>query len=259
MILCLFAAAAALLPTRAGAETIVLVHGAFQDGRVWSAVTPLLERQGHKVVVVTLPGRPGNPANPGDMSLATYREAVIAAMGPGTDRVALVGHSFGGFTVASVAEAVPQRISTAVFLAAYLPQTGESMQSLAQRDQWNRFSRENFVIARDYATASVLERDRALIFCEECSADQRMVLLAGMVDEPLKPVAEAITLTSAFANVRKAYIATRRDNAVSRRLQQTMIERTAVARTIELDSGHAPAISDPSALATAINAALTSP
>lgn len=170
-----------------------------------------------------------------------------------------MGHSFGGFTVASVAEAVPQRISTAVFLAAYLPQTGESMQSLAQRDQWNRFSRENFVIARDYATASVLERDRALIFCEECSADQRMVLLGGMVDEPLKPVAEAITLTSAFANVRKAYIATRHDNAVSRRLQQTMIERTAVARTIELDSGHAPAISDPSALATAINAALTSP
>lgn len=253
----LLAAVLAFAPIGALADTIVLVHGAFQDGRVWSAVTPLLESRGHKVVVVDLPGRPANPADPRAMSLNVYRDAVIAAIGPGTEPVTLVGHSFGGFTIAAVAEAMPRRVASAVFLAAYLPRSGESMQALAQSDRWNKFSQENFVIARDYATATVLERDRALIFCEECAPAQRAVLLAGMVDEPLKPAGEAIALTAAFDGVRKVYVATSRDNAVSRPLQRMMIERASLARTLEIDSGHAPAISNPAAVAEAILAAIS--
>jgi pimeloyl-ACP methyl ester carboxylesterase len=246
-----------LLGATAHADTIVLVHGAFQDGKAWAAVTPLLEKMGHKVIAVTLPGRNDNPADPGAVSLDVYRDAVIKAMGDGTEKVDLVGHSFGGFTISEVAEAKPDRIATAVYVAAYLPKDGESMQALSGQDKWNKFTQENFVLAKDYSTASVLERDRALIFCNECDDAHKATLLGGMVDEPLKPVAEAIKLSdAAFGTVRKAYIATKQDNAVSRKLQQMMIDRTKVASVIEIDTGHAPAISNPQALADAIIASI---
>jgi pimeloyl-ACP methyl ester carboxylesterase len=248
---------AALISNLSQAATLVLVHGAFQDASVWQQVTPLLEKQGHKVITVELPGRKNSPGDPFAQTLAAYRDTVLRAIGEGPDKVVLVGHSFGGFTISAVAEAIPARIESAIYIAAYLPQTGESMQSLAAQDKANKFTQENFVVAKDYSDASVLDRDRALIFCEECSADQKKMLLAGMVPEPLKPIAEPITLTdAAFGSVRKAYIATKRDNAVSRALQQMMIDRAKLSGVIEIDSGHAPAISAPQALADAINTSI---
>jgi pimeloyl-ACP methyl ester carboxylesterase len=248
---------AVFFASQSQAATVVLVHGAFQDASVWQQVTPLLEKQGHKVILVDLPGRKSNPADPFAQTLAAYRDAVLKVTGEGPDKVVLVGHSFGGFTISAVAEAIPARIDTAIYVAAYLPQSGEAMKALAAQDKGSKFTQENFVVAKDYSTATVLERDRGLIFCEECSDDQKKVLLAGMVDEPLKPVAEPITLTeAAFGSVRKAYIATKRDNAVSRSLQQMMIDRAKLSSVIEIDTGHAPAISAPQALADAINASI---
>ena len=246
-----------LFSTLSQSATVVLVHGAFQDGAVWQNLTPLLEKQGHKIVVVNLPGRTGNPADVFAMTLEAYRDAVIKSIGEGTDKAVLVGHSFGGFTISSVAEAIPARVDTAIYVAAYLPQNGESMQSLAQLDKGNKFTQENFVIAKDFSVASILERDRGLIFCEECSDEQKATLLSMMVDEPLKPVGSPIALSdAAFGSVRKAYIATKRDNAVSRSLQQVMIDRAKLASLIEIDTGHSPAISAPEALAEAINASI---
>lgn len=248
---------AVLFASLSQAATVVLVHGAFQDASVWQQVTPLLEKKGHKVIIVDLPGRKSNPADAFALTLAAYRDTVLKAIGEGPDKVVLVGHSFGGFTISSVAEAIPARIDTAVYVAAYLPQTGESMQALAAQDKGSKFTQENFVVAKDYSSASVLERDRGLIFCEECSDDQKKKLLSGIVDEPLKPVAEPITLSdTAFGSVRKAFIATKRDNAVSRSLQQMMIDRAKLSNIIEIDTGHAPAITSPQVLAEAINASI---
>ncbi len=251
----ILAAAFALTTGLAKADTIVLVHGAFQTADAWAALTPLLEKKGHTVIVVDLPGRTGNMADPGAVSLDVYRDTVLKSIGDGQGKVVLIGHSFGGFTISMVAEAIPQRVSQAIYVAAYLPQNGESMQALSGQDKWNKFTQENFLVAKDYSKASILERDRSLIFCAECNDDQKAVLLKGMVDEPLKPVAEPVKLSdAAFGTVAKAYIATKSDNAVSRNLQQMMIDRGKLARVIEIPTGHAPAISNPVALADAIEA-----
>ncbi len=37
-------------------STFVLVHGAWHGGWCWEKVVPLLEKAGHEVVVVDLPG-----------------------------------------------------------------------------------------------------------------------------------------------------------------------------------------------------------
>ena len=44
--------------TAAAKPDIVLVHGAWEEANIWQAVTPLLEKDGYRVVTVTLPGVP---------------------------------------------------------------------------------------------------------------------------------------------------------------------------------------------------------
>jgi pimeloyl-ACP methyl ester carboxylesterase len=235
--------------------TYVLVHGAFQDSRAWADVVPLLQAKGVKVVAVDLPGRAKDGVPGQTTSLAAYSDAVLQVVQAQPGPVVLVGHSFGGITIANVAEAAPEKIKTLVFVAAYLPQVeaaDQSMAKLAEQDQWNQFnkSRQNFIIAKDYKTASVLADDQVLLFCADCPSGVQKKLLQLMQAEPLAPAATPVVLTAQrFGSVDKLYIHTLRDNAVSYRLQQKMVERTPVRKTLLLATGHSPFLEAPQALA----------
>jgi pimeloyl-ACP methyl ester carboxylesterase len=240
------------------APTYVLVHGAFQDARVWDDVKPLLVARGASVVAVNLPGRRGDAAAPESLTLEGYRDAVLRTVNAQTGPVVLVGHSFGGITISNVAEAAPEKIQTLVYLAAYLPTaatTDQSLAKLAETDQWNQFNkkRQNFLIAPDYKTASVLAEDQLMLFCANCQPEAQKKTLAVMQAEPLKPAASALPLTAArYGAVKKVYIHTTADNAVSYTLQQQMVARTPVSRTVNLATGHSPFVEAPSALADAL-------
>jgi pimeloyl-ACP methyl ester carboxylesterase len=239
----------------------VLVHGAFQDARAWDAVKPLLQARGASVVAVNLPGRVGDAVAPESLTLEAYRDAVLRAVNAQPGPVVLVGHSFGGITISNVAEAVPQKIQTLVYLAAYLPTAAaadQSMAKLAETDQWNQFNkkRQNFLIAADYKTASVLADDQLMLFCANCLPEAQKQTVALMQREPLRPAASALPLTAArYGTVKKVYIHTTADNAVSYTLQQQMVTRTPVARTITLATGHSPFLEAPTALVDALWAA----
>jgi pimeloyl-ACP methyl ester carboxylesterase len=241
--------------------TLVLVHGAFQDARAWDAVVPMLQRRGLQVVTVNLPGREGDGIDPHSVTLDQYRDAVMKTIDSQTAPVVLVGHSFGGITISNVAEAAPEKVKTLVYVAAYLPEAGaadQSMAKLSETDQWNRFNKErqNFILAADYSSASVLADDQVMLFCADCSDAAKRRTQQLMQREPLTPAATPVQLTVArYGSVPKVYIHTTRDNAVSFTLQQRMVARTAVLRTITLDTGHSPFLEAPDALADAISGA----
>jgi pimeloyl-ACP methyl ester carboxylesterase len=242
------------------APTYVLVHGAFQDSRAWSAVVPLLKAKGITVVAVNLPGRAGDGTALEAVTLDGYRDAVLKVINAQPGPVVLVGHSFGGITISNVAEAVPEKIKTLVYVAAYVPAAGaadQSMAKMAEQDQWNQFNkaRQNFLLAKDYKSASVLEADQLLLFCAECAPAAQQAILAIMQREPLAPAATPVQVTAArYGAVDKVYIHTTRDNAVSYKLQQTMVARTPVRKTVTLSSGDSPFIEAPQALADALAA-----
>jgi pimeloyl-ACP methyl ester carboxylesterase len=238
--------------------THVLVHGAFQDSRAWNLVLPLLKAKGITAVAVNLPGRVGDGTALEAATLEAYRDSVLKVINAQPGPVVLVGHSFGGITISNVAEAAPEKIKTLVYVAAYLPAAGaadQSMAKMAEQDQWNQFNkaRQNFLLAKDYKSASVLEADQLLLFCAECAPEAQQATLAIMQREPLAPASTPVQLTAArYGTVDKVYIHTTRDNAVSYRLQQMMVARTPVRKTLTLSSGHSPFIDVPQALADAI-------
>lgn len=248
---------------RREAPTVVLVHGAFQDARAWDRVVPLLQKRGLRTVAVNLPGRSGDGIAPAGVTLDNYRDAVLGAIEAQAGPVVLVGHSFGGITISNVAESAPQKVRGLIYVAGYLPQADtadQSMAKLAETDQWNRFNkqRQNFMLAADYSTASVLADDQLMLFCEACDDAAKRRTLELMQAEPLKPAATPVQLTAArYGAVPKFYIHTANDNAVSYPLQQRMVAATPVVRSVTLQTGHSPFLEAPEALANAIADAAT--
>lgn len=246
-------AASAFLAGPAAAEDIVIVHGAFQSAADWADVEAALEAHGHNVALVNLPGRDAEGEAAKAVTLADHVDATLEAIAMVDGPVVLIGHSFGGMTISAAAEAAPLDIAQLVYVAAYVPESGESMETLALSDGDNSFTEESFVIAPDYSYAEILERDRAAIFGNEGTEDERSAIVGGLIREPLAPIATPVTLTEdAFGSVPQAYIRTLQDQAVSTPLQTRMIERAGIERVTDINSGHAPQTTQVDALVAAI-------
>jgi pimeloyl-ACP methyl ester carboxylesterase len=251
------------LPAAAQAETFVLVHGAFQTAAAWDGTIAALEAAGHSAIAVDLPGRSSDGRAPAEITIGDHVASVLAVIeAAGPDPVVLVGHSFGGLTISAVAEAAPDRIATLVYVAAYLPAVGtipgDTMQDLALSDHHGGWQQNSFLVAPDYATASVNPRDRAALFANDAPGALAEAVAAAMVDEPLAPMAAPVALTAEnFGRVRAAYVVTLQDRAVSTDLQLTMLGRGTVAEAVPMDTGHVPHLVAPEAMAAALIRAAT--
>src|ERR1700682_4081765 len=110
----------------------VLVHGAWHGGGCWRRVADRLRAGGHAVFTPTLTGL-GERAHllRSGIGLDTHITDVVNAMTCEelTD-VVLCGHSYGGFVISGVAERIAPAIRALVFLDAFMPRNGESVQDL---------------------------------------------------------------------------------------------------------------------------------
>jgi pimeloyl-ACP methyl ester carboxylesterase len=107
-------------------STFVLVHGAWHSGRAWDRVVPLLESAGHRVFAPSLTGY-GDKAHllSPEVGLDTHVDD-IAGLVEALDDVVLVGHSYAGLVISSVANRLPERIAHLVYLDAMVPEDGET-------------------------------------------------------------------------------------------------------------------------------------
>ncbi|WP_030663588.1 alpha/beta hydrolase [Streptomyces rimosus] len=109
-------------------STFLLIHGAWHSGQCWERVVPLLEQAGHRVLAPSLTGY-GDKAHllGPEVGLDTH-VADIAGLIADEELadVVLVGHSYAGLVISSVANQVPDRIAHLVYLDAMVPEDGET-------------------------------------------------------------------------------------------------------------------------------------
>ncbi|WP_066825045.1 alpha/beta fold hydrolase [Sphingomonas mali] len=231
---------------------IVLVHGAFSDGHVWGYVAGKLKAAGHAVFTVDLPGRTGSAIAPDAVSLDLYRDIVIEALADASAPAIVVGHSFAGIVVAAAAEKAPEMIRTLMFVAAYLPHDGDSLLSLAQQDPDAKIG-AHLNIDQERGIAVVEYAARAELFANDGPEPLKAKLPDLILDEPVKPLVTPVHVTDErFGQVDKIYVHTSLDQVISAGFQARMVAGTPVRKTITLETGHLPFLTDVDGMVQAI-------
>ncbi|TVU34059.1 hypothetical protein EJB05_15884, partial [Eragrostis curvula] len=115
------------VPARAaaeGARRIILVHGTGHGGWCWYRVATLLRAAGHRVHAPDLAASGADARPLRDVpTFEDYTRPLLDALSalPDGERAVLVGHSFGGMSVALAAQTFPEKVAAAVFVTAFMP------------------------------------------------------------------------------------------------------------------------------------------
>jgi pimeloyl-ACP methyl ester carboxylesterase len=113
--------------------TFVLVHGAWHGSWCWKRVRRALQQQGHEVFTPTLTGlgeRSHLLSAAVDLHTQTL-DVLNLIRWEELDDIVLCGHSYGGMVVSGVADRIPERIRSLVFLDAFVPEDGDSLTRFA--------------------------------------------------------------------------------------------------------------------------------
>jgi pimeloyl-ACP methyl ester carboxylesterase len=228
-------------------KPFVLVHGAWHGGWCWQRVERLLRERGHRTLCPTLAGL-GERAHLLDRSidLETHIAEVCELItGEALSEVVLVGHSYGGFVIAGVADRLgADAIAAMVFLDAFVPHDQDSFIGSVTIPNF-RQSLEEAIVGGEIAVAPlsaaslrVNERDRPWVD-------------AMCTPHPLASMTQRIELGGARDRVRrKRYIrATGFRSSMFDDIYQRVGRETGW-ELHEIASGHDAMIDAPEALAT---------
>jgi pimeloyl-ACP methyl ester carboxylesterase len=173
--------------------TFVLVHGGSTGGWFWAPVRVRLQAAGHEVFAPSLTGMGERVhLSSREIGLETHIVDVLNLLVyEDLTGVVLVGHSYGGMVVTSVADRVPERIGHLVYVDAFVPRDGESVRSFSDPGGWHR-NMEEPVRARGDGWRNPRP--------EGPDADPRLV------DHPYKTYTDPVALTGAHRRVPTTYV-----------------------------------------------------
>ncbi|MBD2511689.1 alpha/beta hydrolase [Nostoc muscorum FACHB-395] len=220
------------------AKNIVLVHGAFADSSSWSKVIPLLQDKGFRVTAVQIPLT----------SLANDVAVVEQVLAAQTDPTILVGHSYGG-AVITVAGANAPNVIGLVYIAAYAPDTGESLGDLNGRfptplgsSHVRPVYNNQFLQVDPDTFQEAFAQDVETVQARVMAAVQKPIAIKNFDEKVAKP---------AWKSKRSWYQVSDNDRMISPELERFMAKRIG-ATVISLPSSHASMVSHPAEVANLI-------
>lgn len=232
-------------PPHPAAPTVVLIHGAFADASSWSAVVNLLQREGHPVLAPALPLR-------GLAEDAAYISSFLESV-PGP--VVLVGHSYGGAVISHAASGNP-RVKALVYIAAFVPEVGESALDLTSKFPGSTLAQATttqFYPLPGGGRGEELLIKQALFrkqFAAGVPVDIAQVMAVGQRPVAVKALQEKATAAAWKAIPSWCLVATQ-DRNIPPAAEQWMADR-ARAHTVRVVAPHAAAVSAPGAVAKLI-------
>jgi pimeloyl-ACP methyl ester carboxylesterase len=220
-------------------RNVVLVHGGFVDGSGWRSVHDLLTKDGYNVSVVQ------NPTLSLEGDVAATKQVLDDQDGP----VVLVGHSYGGVVITETG--TDPRVSALVYIAAFAPDKGESVNTLIAdpppgapvppilppQDGFLFLDREKFRAS----FAGDLSAEQAA-FMADSQVPWGVDALSGTISEP------------AWRSKPSWYLVTTEDRMIPPPAQREMSAR-AGSTVVEVEGSHSIYVSQPAAVAELIEKA----
>ncbi|MFD8690013.1 alpha/beta fold hydrolase [Streptomyces sp. NPDC059651] len=228
--------------------TVVLVHGAFADSSSWNGVVKRLRREGYPVVAAANPLR-------GLSSDAGYLKEVLAGIdGP----VVLAGHSYGG-SVISDASYGARNVKALVYIAAFLPEKGESAVELSGKFPGSTLGealRPAPVTLPDGTAGTDLYIEQGK-FRHQFAADvpEGTADVMAVTQRPVTSAAlEEGASEPGWKTIPSWVLVTEQDLNIPPEVQRFMADR-ADAHTVEVRASHAVSVSRPDEVARVIESA----
>lgn len=228
--------------------TIVLVHGAFVDASSWAPVVQRLQRQGHRVVI------PPNPLRSVSGDAAYVRSVLDGIEGP----VLLAGHSYGGSVISRAAVGSAQ-VKGLVYVAAFVPDVGESAAALSDKFPGSSLARTTVVQKYPLPGGGVGDE---LVIGQDLFPQQFAAGVAETTARTMavgqRPITVAALNEPATAAAWKTlpvwYLIATEDRNIPPKAQRWMAAR-AKAHTVTVHAPHAVATSSPRAVADLLDRA----
>lgn len=227
-----------VVPDGQSVRNVVLVHGAFVDGSGWRGVYGELTARGYRVSIVQ------NPLTSLEDDVAATNRALSKQIGPAI----LVGHSWGG-TVITEAGLHPN-VAALVYIAALAPDAGET----TARQYKGYPAASEFVIDADADGYAFVRPDN---FQSGFAADLNDADAAFLRDSqvPIRISAFETELTNAAWRSKPSWAVIPHDDLAFGEGMLRGMARRIGATIIEIPGSHAAFITQPAAVADAIDRA----
>jgi pimeloyl-ACP methyl ester carboxylesterase len=220
--------------------TYVLVHGGSHGAWCWDKVVSLLREKGHLVLAPDLPGHGEDRTPIQKVTLQSCVDKVCKIVNTCSEPVILVGHSLSGLVISQVAEQIPGRIRTLVYLTANLIRDGESLEPVFEK------CRPLLNISQDQRYFTVKSEVIADFFYSDCSADDISRAKSLLGPETMDMFKASVSLSEEkFGRVPRIYIECLRDKTTFPSDQKAMYTATPCLRVFSLNTSHSPFLSAP--------------
>jgi pimeloyl-ACP methyl ester carboxylesterase len=237
-------------------DTYVLVHGAWHTGAELEAAAEHIRALGHTVHCPTMKGnRPDDDRSRVGLADATGSLVDFIVQNDLHD-VRLVGHSWGGMLISHVVDTLPERLRRAVYVNAFVPQPGESLNDMVPAVYVGLFDS----IAAASQGAVMLPFP---IWREAFINDADLALATSAFERlnphPYKTFTDKLALRQPLAAspVGKSYVNCQQDTALPHSMpwHPRLSERLGLFRLIECPGSHEIWFTDPKTIAHAVVAA----
>ncbi|GAA3289481.1 alpha/beta hydrolase [Streptomyces cinereospinus] len=205
-----------------GSRGVLLVHGAWHTGSAWNGVADSLRRLGVPVAVAEL--HRGSLA----ADIAAAESALNGIVGAGP--VVACGHSYGGTVITGLP---PEKIAHLVYLAAPMPDIGES--SLALLSGAPPSDLFTHVVGDLHGITTIDPAAAGELFHSHLRKEQRAVHVASLVAQSMAAGYEPIT-SAAWHTRPSTFVVCADDRVVNPELQRRLSKRA--THTVTWDSDH---------------------
>ncbi len=231
--------------------SFVLVHGAWHGAWCWEKVVPLLNASGHQVHTLDLPGLGDDQTPIAQVSLDGYVAKVCDLINSLSEPVVLVGHSMGGMVITQVAENIPDRIDTLIYLTAFSPKHGETLLQYALIDDSDVAKYKQVFEEEGYFL--IPEDKIQKCFYDLCSQEDADNAMQRLRPQALAPIATPLRLSEEnYGRVRRCYIKCSQDRAITPAMQDILCNNARLDKSLTLDTDHSPFYSCPQDLVEAL-------
>jgi pimeloyl-ACP methyl ester carboxylesterase len=182
----------------------VLVHGTWVGGWIWRDVAERLRANGHLVFTPTLTGcGEREHLASSQVNLDTHIQDIAGVIKyEGLNDVVLVGTSYAGLVISGVADRMPEKIASLIYLNAGLPTNGKCMMDTVSAERRAAVERLVDNEGDGYMSSSKLVLDTGI---EDAAANK--LFLSRTSAHPYASLLQPIQLTGKYKDVKnKAYV-----------------------------------------------------